>query len=510
MPRLSRALPLLLSLALLVSCGGTRGGPALVHQDEVPAAAPLAPAQILSLPQPGPPPAPEEDEAILTLDYDLGEDAYGDMPYRIRGRLSLPQAGSGLPLVLLLHGSHDSADPDGGYYQGLSYLADALARRGFAAVSLDIQPAYVWKYGKGDDGEKAAAITRSQLGYLDRANRGDPLFPADLTGRLDLERLILVGHSRGGDTALDLANALPGAVGAVAVAPGLRTAEKDWRDIPLAILIPELDGDVTDLDGYACLGPLYAADRRSPAVATLLRGANHNYFNDRLIVNDAGDAPGLLRPEAQRDFLCRYLAGFCAYALGDREAGSLFDFSRPVPDRLYGQRAEHLFVSPALTLLSDPAQGAPALDCTARRLTVDTHTTDLPIPLAWGTDQTLTLWRFQGQASPAVAQIPLTAADLSGFDGLALDLAPGPGVPAGQSLLLALEDQSGASAAVRLPPMEAGAQGGAYTTFAQVRVPLSLFSGLDLAHISRLALLPDQSAPWEVLVSAVYGYQVEG
>lgn len=506
MTRLPRLLPLLLSLALLSALGGQRGTPATVHRDNVPPAPPLTPGSVTALPSAQRAAAPTGTGAVLTLDYDLGAESCGDMPYRLRGRLSLPQSGERLPLVLLLHGSYDSRDPDGGYYLGFSYLTEALARRGFAAASLDIQPAYVWEYGKQDDDQKAAAITRRQLEYFSRANRGEALFPQDLTGRLDLDRLILVGHSRGGDTALDLANELDGAIGAAAVAPGLRTAEKAWRDIPLAILVPELDGDVTDLDGYAYLGSLYAAGRERPAAATLLRGANHNFFLTGLTRNDAEGAPGLLTPEAQRDFLSRYLSDFCAFAAYGQAEGTIFDLTRPAPATLYGQAADTLLVSPALTLLSDLSQGAPALNCTAQRLTVDTHTTDLRIPLAWGTDQSLTLWQFQGQGSPAVAQLPLTVDSLSGFDGLALDLAPAPDVRQPQSLLLVLEDRDGASAAVRLPPLTPAAETAVYTTFTQVRVPLALFPGVDTGRLARIALLPDQSSLWGVLVSAVYGY----
>lgn len=79
------------------------------------------------------------------------------MPYRLRGYLSLPAEGDGLPLVLLLHGAHDAKDPEAGFYRGFAYLADALARRGYAAVSLDIQPAYVHSYGGESDDRKACA-----------------------------------------------------------------------------------------------------------------------------------------------------------------------------------------------------------------------------------------------------------------------------------------------------------------------------------------------------------------
>ena len=507
MSRLSRVLPLFLSLSLLAACGGTRGGPALVHQDAPGVAAPLSPVQVSDPPPSQPAPPPEETADLLCLDYDLGEETYGDMPYRLRGRLSLPAEGTGLPLVLLLHGAHDAKDPEAGFYRGFTYLADALARRGYAAASLDIQPAYVQRYGGESDDKKACAMALRQLEFFDRAVRGEALFPVDLTGRLDLGRIVVAGHSRGGDTALELANRLDGAVGAVGIAPGVRQAEKEWRDIPVALLISELDGDIVDLDGYAYLGPLYQAQRRSPAAATLLRGANHNFYNAGLDTDDAQGAPGLLPAEDQRAFLCRYLADFCDYATKGRDASGLFDPARPAPTELYGQRVDSLLVSPRLTLLSDSAQAAPALGCASERVTVDTHTTDLRIPLAWGTEQTLTLWRFQGQSRGDVAQLPLGAAGLDGIDGLALDVAVPPELREPQRLLLAVEDDAGRAAAVRLPALEPAAEGAAYTTFGQVRIPLSSFAGVDTEHLVRAALLPAEDGRWGVLVAGVYGYR---
>lgn len=501
-----------LPLILLTACGAPKGSATVIHEDDTPAAAPVAPMETAVLEAGSLSALPDRTDRILSLEYDLGEESFGSMPYRIRGWLSLPEEGENLPLVLLIHGSHDSKNPDAKLYRGFSYLTDALARRGYAAVSLDVQPAYVWEYGREDDDKKAMAITERQLTFFQRAVRGEKLFPTDLIKRIDLDRLVVVGHSRGGDTALELANQLEGAAAAVAIAPGMRKAEKEWKDIPIAILIPELDGDVADFDGFGYLASLYRAKRANPATATFLRGGNHNFFNSCLTANDAeqrAQSAKQLSPEDQQEFLQNCLADFCDFAVNGRSENTVFDFSRPLPATMYGQQVEHLLVSPKKVLLSDSTKGAPVTEGgQSQRITAGLHVADYPIPLALGTRDTLTFWRLR-LGEGGAAELPLTPGAIDEFDGLTLTLAPVLESSAPQSLRLAVEDREGHCAAVDLPPLNPPAEGAAYLTFSDVRVPFSLLSGVDRGSISRVLLLPNQGASCDILVSAVYGYSVE-
>lgn len=485
------ALCLLLPLS---ACGGG-GSQAVVHDDAPVSAQPVQPAAVAALEPAAWEGGGEGTAEIRSLSYDLGEQAVDGAAVPIRGWLALPEEGEDLPLVLILHGNHAGGQGEARFDEGFSYLAEYLARRGYAAASLDLQSAYA----RRDDDVWTAEIARAHLDLLRRAGGGEALFPLDLTGRLDPDRVILVGHSRGGDAALNLACAWEEATGVCAVAPNLRQAEKDWRDIPAAILVPQLDGDVDTMDGHAYLWPRRRAGLESPTVLTLLEGANHNFFNAKLTGDDAEPYGGAtLTGAEQRDFLCRYAADFCDAVTG-RGGDGFLDSAGALPDTRCGLPIHELWLSGEMELLSDAGRAAAVWNCQTRRLTVDAHTTDLRIPLSWGTEQTLTFWEGSWEGAEGALDLPLGRGDLGGFSALALDLAA---VEKVEGLSLALTDREGNSAAVALGALEPLRSGSGYTLFSQVRLPLDLFQGVDLDHIARCSLLAGGGTVW---VSAVWG-----
>ena len=485
-------------LLLLPACGGNRGTTAVIYEDAPIAAAPLdvspAPASA--------PPAWSGAEAemldILSQPYDLGPADGGDGA-PLRGWLSLPAQGEDLPLVIVLHGNHNSKDPDGRFYEGFSYLTDALASRGWAAISLDLQEAY--RTGGMDDGPLSAEIAGAHMEALKRAVGGEPLFPADLTGRLDLSRVVVVGHSRGGDAALELACEREEVIAACAVAPNLRKADKEWRDIPVAILVPAQDGDVSTLDGYAYLHPRYESGLQSFTALTLLEGANPNYFNAKLTLDDAEHIGGVsCSPEQQRDFLRRWLGDFCDSVLAGEAAP--FGMTEQIPLEMYGLPVRNICFSSDMALLTYSGRAAAASSgCRTRRIGVDSGTRDLRIPLSWGTDHALTFWELSWDQPGGVVDLPLRGGDLSGFERLTVTLAPsGEGAPEGLSI--ALTDKVGHSAVVGLPKLEPLTAGDGYTVFAGLSLPLSAFQGVDLGQVARLSFTAERGAVW---VASVWG-----
>ena len=95
--------------------------------------------------------------------------------------------------------------------------------------------------------------------------------------------------------------------------------------------------------------------------------------------------------------------------------------------------------------------------------------------------------------------LPLKQGDLSGFDALALDLAV---MEQADNLTLVLTDSAGGSAGVRLSAPEPALGGSGYTLFSQIRVPLSLFTEVDLGSVARCSLTADGGRGW---VSAAWG-----
>lgn len=491
------ALPLCL-LLLLSACGKKPSTGAVIHDDPPVLAAPLGESPV---PAPASPAWPGDEAGrrdILSFPYELDPADGGDSA-PLRGWLSLPAQGDRLPLVIILHGNHNSEDPDGRFYEGFSYLTDSLASRGWAAISLDLQEAYL--KGGMDDSRLSGEIAGAHLDALKRAAGGEGLFPVDLTGRLDMNRIVAVGHSRGGEAALELACQREEVIAACGIAPNLRKAEKAWRDIPLAILEPAQDGDVSTLDGYAYLYPRYEAGLRSFTVLTLLEGANHNYFNAKLTQDDAERTGGTdCPPERQRDFLLRWVGEFCDSILAGDTAP--FGMAEQIPLKMYGLPVRNLYFSSSMALLTDSERAAAVSSgCQTRRISVDSGAEDLRIPLSWGTGHTLTFWELLWDEPGGAADLPLRSGDLSGFERLAITLAPiGGEIP--EALSIVLTDEAGHRAAVGLPELAPLSAGDGYTVFAELCVELSAFQGVDLGRVTRLSFTAGGGTVW---IASVWG-----
>lgn len=216
----------------------------------------------------------------------------------LNGLVWYPEGEGPFPLVLIVHGNHDMTEPsDPGY----AYLGEHLASRGYIAVSVDQN--FLNGFGLAD-GNMAEMPLRSWLllKHLEQwrewnATPGNPFY-----GQVDLERIALIGHSRGGeavahaaemnDRPVDAAaNLSPqggfgfGIRGVVALAPSDNRYKPRGRPLLLnnvdyLLLASGHDGDMYYLDG---LGQYNRATfDNNPdgfkALAYLYRG-NHGNFN---------------------------------------------------------------------------------------------------------------------------------------------------------------------------------------------------------------------------------------
>jgi predicted dienelactone hydrolase len=113
-----------------------------------------------------------------------------------------PSASGGHPVVVFLHGMHDSSDLNNA--KGYDYLQKDLAEHGYVAFSIDAGKINGLSSWNASD---AGAFARGQLlmTTLDllRAGNATGLFNGvampELKGKLDLERVGIVGHSRGAE-----------------------------------------------------------------------------------------------------------------------------------------------------------------------------------------------------------------------------------------------------------------------------------------------------------------------
>ncbi|MEG1592845.1 MAG: alpha/beta hydrolase, partial [Oscillibacter sp.] len=278
-------------------------------------------------------------------EFDLGENRYTAvsgkvMPYHLRGVVGVPEGEGPFPLVLLTHGSHNNLEEGLRYDTGFTYLVEALAQNGYVALSMDMGSAYLWQYGDSDDLEKSIYLADEHI----KALRQGTGYPVELSGKINWDKVALAGHSRGGAAVFDIAKDQEKkgvAIGGVlAIAPTLpMDMETLAWDCPTSILVPEYDGDVSTLEGFAIDTAL---DEHSLHAVTFLLRANHNYFNANLTDNDALLAreetllTDQLTAEQQRAFLADYTVDFCNAALLGQTEGTLYAPNVPLPNRMYG------------------------------------------------------------------------------------------------------------------------------------------------------------------------------
>ena len=219
-------------------------------------------------------------------------------PMEMLGHAVLPVDTVNAPLVVFLHGRHTACygtDEPGFWpctegakpvpsYRGYTYLQRVLGSQGYASISISANAVNGQDWNTPDGGARArAALVRRHLRLLAQwSSDGSNAIWAD---RLDLQRVVLVGHSRGGEgvnqAAIDTGPSAPyGLAGQILLAPtnfGYQTAPY----LPTEVVLPYCDGDVYDLQGqrYVDAARLLDDDDPSLRASVLLQGANHNFFN---------------------------------------------------------------------------------------------------------------------------------------------------------------------------------------------------------------------------------------
>lgn len=310
-------------------------------------------------------PATPGPYAVASSDYTLPPVTVPGMtePVEMVGHVVEPEAGAGpRPLVLFLHGRHsycyDPADKHGwseswpcrAPYQevpshlGYDYLQRVLASQGYATVSVRVNGINAQDGMVADSGADARA--RLVQAHLDHW--------AGLAAahQVDLSRVVLVGHSRGGEGVNRAAIRIPLSapyriVGQVLIAP-TDFASQTAPYVPTVTLLPFCDGDVSDLNGqrFTDLARDLSGDDTALRSSVLIMGANHNYFNTQWTPRTAqapadddwyGAAdrtcgrrdPQRLSSSRQRAVATAYVAGAVhLFARDDQRVLPLFDGSR--------------------------------------------------------------------------------------------------------------------------------------------------------------------------------------
>lgn len=351
--------------------------------------------------------------AVTTTSYDFGDSAFtiptdainiGLVPVEVRAEVHHPTALASLgelPLVVILHGhQHPCYDGSSTYdtwpcdppseasanHRGYYHFGRELASDGFIVVSISTNGIAAQDDDPStckDAGELARArLVERHLQLWENwdANGGDP-FGDLFKGHVDLSRIGLVGHSRGGGgaarTPAYLATSSPHfrVQGVYLLSPYYQTVPA-YRDITLAglqgvavnVVQSYCDGDSPRLRGVGYFDSGFAAlPALAPRSMHYVMGANHFYWTS--VLTSSPFPPGL--PPVQDDWSrrdggayandswCRlgatsrltdaqqrkvgstYARAFFAWTLlGDVRFDDYFDVTSPPPPSLAGANVQ--------------------------------------------------------------------------------------------------------------------------------------------------------------------------
>lgn len=157
-----------------------------------------------------------------------------------------------------------------------------------------------------------------QISHLKDAIEGKKNdFGIALKNKGDLNKVVLIGHSRGAADIFDIAKTskLIHPIGLLSIAPSLTTElAKPYVDVPTSIILPQYDGDVSELDGGILFEELKNSNKKSGVEQVYLHNADHGGFNSAILPQDPYAKPEnlkLLMPrEQERSFLQAYAVHF--------------------------------------------------------------------------------------------------------------------------------------------------------------------------------------------------------
>jgi hypothetical protein len=490
-------------------------------------------------------------------------------PVEMRGYVVAPQGTSGQrPLVLFLHGRHatcyqgtaaptlDWPCPAGWSpvpsHLGYQRAQQLLASQGYVTVSIsangiNAQDGAITPPRDGGAQARSSLVRTHLARWADWAGTGRPNAPAIVRSApvTDMSRVLLMGHSRGGEgvsrAAVDSLTPPPagqdgytGTVrwqirGLALIGPTI-LAQNPPPDVPSMTILPGCDGDIADLEGQQYVDATRRVGRGFALhSAVFVIGANHNYFNTEwtpgLSAAPSFDdypsphdplcrsgSPNRLTPVQQQTVGATYAAAAAAtFVAGTDQVRPLLDGSgvrapsvdpAVVLSHAVGGNRTPLLVPDASTVVS----GAAGVLCEQVTVTTAPPSCDNsraphfdpfePVRPEPGRYAVRVHWTTPGTP---VGIRPAAPASLTNAQSVALRVVVPAGSP-GTQFDVAITDSAGRRATLgtaTLDPMPAPTQT-SYDWGQEVRMPLTnaTAAGLNLAQIATLEVVPRAGETW--------------
>ena len=258
----------------------------------------------------------------------------------LNGHVCIPRGRGRFPLAVFAHGNHDPLENS---TPGYLYLCKLLASHGIVAATIDVNFLNGFNFGEND----ARAIVHLEHLKLFRTWTNTGHHP--LHRKVDLDRILIIGHSRGGEgvghaSLFNTLNAvqpdvfsplvpLDGSAGlgpygfALSGVAAIAPTDRQYEPLsgPTVVLDPyylihgSRDGDVSSFEGYNTYNRAHAVDLATPTVSDgklkallWVLDANHNQFNSAW---PSETSPGTAMPRPSQEQVAEVHLGALAQAL---------------------------------------------------------------------------------------------------------------------------------------------------------------------------------------------------
>ena len=252
---------------------------------------------------------------VIKAEYNLGDTSYlppaaAMFPKKMEeiGSVHYPSdlSSGPFPVILFLHGRHSTCynlttlSDNGNWpcpagqapitsYEGYDYLANTMASHGYIVISISANAINAIDGTLSDAGMNARGVlVQHHLDLWNGWNATDTSGPFHslFVGKLNMQNIGTMGHSRGGEGVVFNAEyntslGSPYGIKAVFTLAPVDFYRHVLHGIPLIDLSPYCDGDVHDLQGVHFYDDARYSDTTdaAPKHHILMMGANHDFFN---------------------------------------------------------------------------------------------------------------------------------------------------------------------------------------------------------------------------------------
>lgn len=280
---------------------------------------------------------------VETIDFNIGERNIGDINYNLKGIISIPKEvkQKKLKVVIIVPGYYKDINRQ---YEGFRYLTEYIAKNGYLGISIDTDSAYYSKYTVDSEYENIPKIVDEHVNMLKEANEGNYIYNIDLENKLDFKHIALISSSVSKDAIFKLTKDQSKKDVNILTLLLINPINNKYNDFNIdnvkniSILVSGLDGEVVGLDGLSIYDILKEYKKQNILSLTLLKNANHNYFNSKVKSNDAQnldiDLNKQISRSEQEKFLKKFTITYLKSCFRNKYDNTIYDTKVPTVTKI--------------------------------------------------------------------------------------------------------------------------------------------------------------------------------